>query len=86
MRLLVEESGGLLRAVAALLSGRGAAPDIEYVKRLVAAARERAWNQVITSRDQAWVALLTFHARQLAVVTDRPPPTRSSRAGKWTPR
>ena len=55
--------------MAALLSGRGAAPDIEYVKQLVAAARERAWNQVITSQDQAAVALLTFHARQLAVVT-----------------
>ena len=69
VRLLVQESSGLLRAVAALLSGRGAAPDIEYVKQLVAAARERAWNQVITSQDQAAVALLTFHARQLAVVT-----------------
>ena len=69
VRLLVQESSGLLRAVAALLSGRGAEPDIEYVKRLVAAARERAWNEVITSQDQAAVALLTFHARQLAVVT-----------------
>jgi uncharacterized membrane protein YccC len=68
-RLLVEESGGLLRAVAALLSGRDAAPDIEGVKHLVASARERAWNQVITNEDEAAVAQLTFHVRQLAAAT-----------------
>ena len=38
-RLLVDESSRLLRAVAALLSGRAAAPDIEGVKQLVASAR-----------------------------------------------
>ena len=68
-RLLVDESGRLLRAVAALLSGRDAAPDIDGVKRLVASARERAWNQVITNEDEAAVAQLTFHVRHLAVAT-----------------
>jgi uncharacterized membrane protein YccC len=68
-RLLVEESGRLLRAVAALLSGHDAAPDIGGVKRLVASARERAWNQVITNENEAAVAQLTFHAQQLAVAT-----------------
>jgi uncharacterized membrane protein YccC len=68
-RLLVEESSGLLRAVAALLSGRDAAPDIEGVGQLVASARERAWNHVITSQNEAAVAQLTFHVRHLAVAT-----------------
>ena len=68
-RLLVDESSRLLRAVAALLSGRAAVPDIEGVKQLVAAARERAWNQVITNENEAAVAQLTFHARHLAVAT-----------------
>jgi uncharacterized membrane protein YccC len=44
-RVLADESSRLLRAVAALLSGRDAVPDIEGVKQLVAAARQRAWNQ-----------------------------------------
>jgi Fusaric acid resistance protein-like len=66
-RLLVEESGRLLRAVAALLSGRDTAPDIERVEQLVGSARDRIWNQVITSQDEAALAQLTFHARQLAV-------------------
>jgi Fusaric acid resistance protein-like len=68
-RLLVGESSRLLRAVAALLSGRDAAPDIEGVKRLVTSARERAWNQVITTSGEAADAQLTFHAQQLAVAT-----------------
>jgi uncharacterized membrane protein YccC len=66
-RLLVEESRRLLHAVAALLSGRAAAPDIEGVRQLVRSARERAWNQVITSENEAAVAQLTFHVRHLAV-------------------
>ncbi|MBV9207565.1 MAG: FUSC family protein, partial [Actinobacteria bacterium] len=68
-RLLVDESGRLLRAVAALLSGRDAAPDIEGAERLVASAAERAWHQVITNESQAAVAQLTFHVRRLAVAT-----------------
>jgi uncharacterized membrane protein YccC len=68
-RLLVDESGRLLRAVAALLSGRDAAPDIEGVRQLIASARARAWNQVVTNENQAAVAQLTFHVRQLAVAT-----------------
>lgn len=68
-RLLVDESSRLLRAVAALLSGRDATPDIEGVKQLVASARERAWSQVITNEDEATAAHLTFHARHLAVAT-----------------
>ena len=68
-RLLLEESGRLLRAVAALLSGRRAAPDLEGVRQLIASARERAWNQVVTTEDEAAVAKLTFHARRLAVAT-----------------
>jgi uncharacterized membrane protein YccC len=68
-RVLADESSSLLRAVAALLSGRDAVPDIEGVKQLVAAARERAWNQVITNETQAAVAQLTFHVRHLAVAT-----------------
>jgi Fusaric acid resistance protein-like len=68
-RLLAEESSRLLRAIAALLSGRRAAPDIEAARQLVASARERAWNQVVTSEDQAAGARLTFHVRHLAVAT-----------------
>jgi uncharacterized membrane protein YccC len=68
-RLLVDESSRLLRAVAALLSGRDAAPDIEGVRQLVASARERAWDQVITNSSEAADAQLTFHAQQLAVAT-----------------
>ena len=68
-RLLLEESSRLLRAVAALLSGRAAAPDIEGVKQLLASARGRAWNQVITNEAEAAVAQLTFHVRHLAVAT-----------------
>jgi uncharacterized membrane protein YccC len=68
-RLLVDESSRLLRAVAALLSGRAASPDIEGVKQLVASARERAWDQVITNSGEAADARLTFHAQQLAVAT-----------------
>ena len=66
-RLLVAESGQLLRAIAALLSGRDAAPDIERVRQLVRSARDRAWNQVITDENEAAVAQLTFRARHLAV-------------------
>jgi hypothetical protein len=68
-RLLADKSSRLLRAVAALLSGRDAAPDIEGVKQLVASARERAWNQVITNENEVAVAQLTFHVRRLAVAT-----------------
>jgi uncharacterized membrane protein YccC len=68
-RLLVDESSRLLRAIAALLSGRDVAPDIEGIEQLVASARERAWNQVITNEDEAVAAHLTFHARHLAVAT-----------------
>jgi Fusaric acid resistance protein-like len=68
-RQLADESSRLLRAIAVLLSGRDAAPDVEGVKRLVASARERAWNQVITNQDQAAAARLTFHVRHLAVAT-----------------
>ena len=68
-RNLVEESSRLLRAIAALLSGRRAAPDIEAARRLVASARERAWNQVITSQYEAASAKRAFHVRQLAVAT-----------------
>jgi uncharacterized membrane protein YccC len=68
-RLLAGESSRLLRAIAALLSGRAATPEIEGVKQLVASARERAWNQVITNENQAAEARLTFHVRQLAVAT-----------------
>ena len=70
-RLLVDESSRLLRAVSALLSGRDAAPDIEGVKHLIASARERAWNQVVTNEDEAAVAQLTFHVRHLAAATQR---------------
>jgi uncharacterized membrane protein YccC len=66
-RLLVDESSRLLRAVAALVSGRAAAPGIEAVKRLVASARERTWNQVITNENEAAAARLTFRVRHLAV-------------------
>jgi uncharacterized membrane protein YccC len=68
-RLLVDESSRLLRAISALLSGRDAAPDIDGVKQLVASARERAWNQVVTNEDEAAVAQLTFHVRHLAAAT-----------------
>jgi uncharacterized membrane protein YccC len=68
-RLLVDESSRLLRAVAALLSGGDATPDIEGVRQLLASARERAWNQVVTNETEAAAADLTFHVRQLAVAT-----------------
>ena len=68
-RLLADESSRLLRATAALLSGRDAAPDIEGVRQLVASAGERAWNQVIINEHEAAAAQLTFHVRQLAVAT-----------------
>jgi hypothetical protein len=68
-RLLVDESSRMLRAIAALLSGRDAMPDIEGIEQLVASARERAWNQVITNENEAAAAQLTFHARHLAVAT-----------------
>jgi len=66
-RLLVDESGRLLRAVAVLLSGHKAAPDIEGVKQLIASARERAWNQGITNENEAAAARLMFSVRYLAV-------------------
>jgi uncharacterized membrane protein YccC len=68
-RLLVDESSRLLRAIAALLSGRDAAPDIGGIERLLGSARERLWSQVVTSEDEAAAAQLTFHARHLAVAT-----------------
>jgi uncharacterized membrane protein YccC len=68
-RLLVDESSRLLRAIAALLSGRDAAPDIAGVTQLVASARERIWNQVITDEDEAQTVQLGFHARHLAVAS-----------------
>lgn len=66
-RLLVDESCRLLRAVAVLLSGHKAAPDIEGVKQLIASARDRAWNQVITNEHEAAAARLMFSVRYLAV-------------------
>jgi hypothetical protein len=68
-RLLADESSRLLRAIAALLSGRRAVPDLEGAGKLVASARERTWNQVVTSEDEAARAQLTFHVRHLAVAT-----------------
>lgn len=59
----------MLRAVAALLSGCSAAPDIEGVRHLIASAAERARSQVVTNQDQATVAQLTFYPQQLAVAT-----------------
>ncbi len=66
-RLLVRESARLLRAVAALLAGQHAAPDIEHVKQLIASSRHHDGDLVLSSPDDAAAARLTFHARQLAI-------------------
>jgi hypothetical protein len=66
-RLLVRESARLMRAVAALLAGHHAAPDIEHARQLISSAGHHDGDLVLTSPDDAVAAQLTFHARQLAM-------------------
>jgi uncharacterized membrane protein YccC len=64
---LLEASSVLLRQVAALLAGEEARPDIDGLEQVLANATARVHGQVVVTDDDAAVAHLTFHARNLAV-------------------
>jgi uncharacterized membrane protein YccC len=64
---LLEASSVLLRQVAALLAGEEATPDIDGLEQVLANATARIHGQVVVTDDDAAVAHLTFHARNLAV-------------------
>jgi hypothetical protein len=64
---LLEASSVLLRQVAALLAGQKATPDIDGLEHVLANATARVHGQVVVTDDDAAVAHLTFHARNLAV-------------------